>query len=357
MPSRVSTSTSSHRNALRTTRHTKASTRHTPYDHFSQRLGAKPAQLDTTVKALRSWAPKRAQDALHPCTPPAPQAARQVAQRAQKAITLASAIRDMLHHTPPAGACQPAWAMLTSIVCHSLTYNSRVMPCSLVLPHARAVETAMLQTLHAIIGIQPASLSPLQLTHIGLPTRCGGLEVHLPTRTCVLARAASLVEHGPTLRAALRARNPALDATTLDGVAAALEEGLGASLEHLGIHGLGPEGSPLPEPTDLPPSEQFRPHVPLRHLQSHYQLHVATHTHRSILASATAHDAICIRSAGGHAAGTSLTAPLQYGGAHFPGQRLQVAAALAARNLRPASLLLHELERLPRGALRTPACT
>ena len=84
-----------------------------------------------------------------------PQAARQVAQRAEKATSLAAAIRAMLNHIPPAGAFQPAWAMLTSIVCHSLTYDSRVLTCSLVLPHARAVEEAILRKIHAILGTDP----------------------------------------------------------------------------------------------------------------------------------------------------------------------------------------------------------
>ena len=155
-----------------------------------------------------------------------PHAARQVSQRATKATTLAAAIRDMVHQTPPAGAYQPAWAMLTSIVCHSLSYDSRVLPCSLVLPCAQTVEAAVLQTTHTILGTDPAALLPHQSAQFSLPTRFGGLEIHMPTRTCFLARTASLVEHGPTLRAAIRARDPAADATTMDGVTAALAEGL-----------------------------------------------------------------------------------------------------------------------------------
>ena len=119
------------------------------------------------------------------------QAARQVTARTQKAVTLAAALRDMVHHTPPAGACQAAWAMLTSIVCHSLTYDARVMPCSLVLPHAQILEQAILQTFQVIIGIGPDVLTHSQHTQLRLPTRHGGLELHLPTQTCVLARAAA----------------------------------------------------------------------------------------------------------------------------------------------------------------------
>ena len=245
------------------------------------------------------------------------QAARQVAQRAQKATVLATAISDMIRLCPPAGACQAAWAMLTSIVCHSLTYDSRVMPCSLVLPHARVVEHAVLQTLQVIIGIREGTLTAKQLLQVGLPTRHGGLEVHLPTRTCILARAASLIEHGPTLRAALRRRMPTADVHTLDGIGSALAEGLADNLAALGILALGPGGSPLAERSETPPPEQFRPHVPLRHLQSHYQLHVVAHTHRALLASADIAEAIRIRSAGGNTAGTCLTAPLQHGGLHL----------------------------------------
>ena len=116
--------------------------------------------------------------------------------------------------------------MLTSIVCHRLTYDARVMPCSLVLPHTRIVEQAVMQTLQVIIGIGEGTLDANQCTQVGLPTRHGGLEVHLPTRTCILARVASLIEHGPTLRAAIRRRLPDADALSLDGIDAALAEGI-----------------------------------------------------------------------------------------------------------------------------------
>ena len=157
-----------------------------------------------------------------------PQATRQVSQRAAKATHLAAAIRDMLSPTPLGGARQPAWVMTNATICHCLTYDSRAMPISLVLPHARAVQEAVIQTLHVITGTDPATPSARQHAQFGLPTKCGGLEVHMPTRIGISARAGSLVEHGPAFRAAIRARDPAADVNGLDGVAAAIADGLPA---------------------------------------------------------------------------------------------------------------------------------
>ena len=63
--------------------------------------------------------------------------------------------------------------MVTAIVCHSLNYDSRVMPCSLVLPHAEVVQQAPIRVLNAIIGA--SSVTDTQLTQLGLPTCLGGL--------------------------------------------------------------------------------------------------------------------------------------------------------------------------------------
>ena len=97
-----------------------------------------------------------------------------------------------------------------------------------------------MQTLQVIIGFGEGTLDANQHTQVGLPTRHGGLEVHLPTRTCILARVASLTEHGPTLRAAIRRRLPNADAHNLDGIDAALAEGIREKLAALGIMALGP---------------------------------------------------------------------------------------------------------------------
>ena len=80
---------------------------------------------------------------------------------------------------------------------------------------------------------------------------------------------------------------------------------------------LAQEALRYPNPLTCRSRNNFDRMSPIRHLQSHYQLHVASHTHRTLLASAAAPDAIRIRSAGGHTAGTSLTSPLQYGGVHY----------------------------------------
>ena len=245
-------------------------------------------------------------------------AARHLTKRSQRAIVLAAAVRSMVQQHPPAGAFQPAWAILSSIVCHSLSYDARVMPCSLVLPHAQLVETAVLQAVEEILGTTGTGISPSQLAQLGLPTRHAGLELQLPTRTCVLARAASLVEHGPTLRAAITRRVPTADPLLFDGVDTALEDGLHHHLAAHGIAALGPGGAPSTDTTGaLAPPDQFRPHVPLRHLQSHFQLHAGSHLYASLLAASPPADAIRLRSAAGPTAGCCFTAPLSHQGPHF----------------------------------------
>ena len=57
-------------------------------------------------------------------------------------LQLAHAIRTVVSLSPPAGALQSAGMMITAIVCHSLDYDSRVMPCSLVLPRTGEVQEA-----------------------------------------------------------------------------------------------------------------------------------------------------------------------------------------------------------------------
>ena len=251
-----------------------------------------------------------------PLSPTGQDAARHLAKRAQRAIDLAQAVRSMIQFLPPAGALQPAWAIITSIVCHSTTYDARVMPCRLVLPYAQLVESAALQTIDAILGTS-GTLSPQQLLQLALPTRHAGLDVHFPTHICPLAYAASLIEHGPSLRAAIRSRVADADVAEHDGVDAALLDGLPRLLADRHIFSLGPGGVPSSLPTDLAPSEQFRPHVPLRHLLSLFRAHSAATAHSRLLADAAIPDAIRLRSAAGATAGTCITAHLRHGGPQF----------------------------------------
>ena len=283
------------------------------------------------------------------------QAARQVAQRAEEATTLAATVRDMLHHTPPAGAYQPTWTMLTSIVGHSPTYDSRALPCSLVLPHARAVEEAILQTIHAILGTGPATLLPHHIAQLSLPTKFAGLEVYMPTCTCILARTASLVEHGPSLRAAIRARDPAADATTMDGVTAALAEGLAVHLAHPGIHGLGAGGAPThpatrfsprrpAPPARSPPTPAVTCPAPRRHCYSLIPPRCPTfprrHPHPQRRRTNRWH----------HAHGTST---IRW--STLPGRAFQIHAPLEARHQR-AARLLQKLECFPQATQRSASC-
>ena len=50
----------------------------------------------------------------------------------------------------------------------------------------------------------PDELTGAQRAQIGLPTRCAGMQVDMPTATAPLARAARLMEDGPKLRAVIR---------------------------------------------------------------------------------------------------------------------------------------------------------
>ena len=96
--------------------------------------------------------------------------------------------------------------MLTSIVCHCLTYDARVMPCSLVLPHAQIVEQAIMQTLHVIIGIGDNSLTTVNAHRRACPR---GTVV---SRSTYPHKPASSREQLPSLSMGLHSELPYADA-------------------------------------------------------------------------------------------------------------------------------------------------
>ena len=108
-------------------------------------------------------------------------------------------------------------------------------------------------------------------------------------------------------------RRPGIYDTDLDGVADAIQYGLPARLAAAGIGSLGHGGFPSHTASDLQPTEQFRPHHPLRQLQAHLARHHALVVHTELLREASTADAIRIRSYGGDTAGTCLTARMQLG--------------------------------------------
>ena len=134
-------------------------------------------------------------------TDASPQCTVATAKRAQRAVRLANALVGMIHAAPPAGALQAAWAINRSIVAHSLTYDSRVLPCSLVLPHAESVDEGVLAVVAAVLGVSTSMLSGDLIKQLQLPVRKSGLQIDLPTQLLPMSRAASLMEVGPALRA------------------------------------------------------------------------------------------------------------------------------------------------------------
>ena len=109
-------------------------------------------------------------------------ASEATARRADKAKRLASAVIAMIMAAPPAGALQAAWAINRCIIAHSLTYDSRVLPCRLVLPHAEAVDEAVKSVISAVLASPPADLDGRLMQQIVLPVQKAGLQIDLPSR-------------------------------------------------------------------------------------------------------------------------------------------------------------------------------
>ena len=133
-----------------------------------------------------------------------------------------------------------------------------------MLPHARRVEERCWHVLEAIVG---APLLESQRGQVELPTCMAGLQMPMPTSMVPLARAASIVETGPCVRASVaRWGYTAQEAKALDGADDAVADGL---LEALLGHGisLGPCGTPIAEPLPhVQDAQALRPPVPQRHL-------------------------------------------------------------------------------------------
>ena len=98
--------------------------------------------------------------------------------------------------------------MLNGVACQALTFDSRVLPCSIVLPHAdrleREIDICIAEILGTRTGIPlPAPDASTIKTQLGLPTHSAGLQVPYPSITTPLARTAALFEGGPLLRSAI----------------------------------------------------------------------------------------------------------------------------------------------------------
>jgi hypothetical protein len=141
--------------------------------------------------------------------------------------------------------------------------------------------------------------------------------VDLPSHTVPLAYAATLIQQGPALRAAIsawRAWAPqcALTDDQLDGTAAAIEGGLMQQLAYRGIH-LGARGCPVraDDPRAPPdPLTSLCPPLPEARLLSRYFMASADEAFRMLLALGTQRDKARLRSASGPTAGKVFTTDL-----------------------------------------------
>ena len=246
---------------------------------------------------------------------PRADAATETRKRAAGACTLAEAAMQLVARPPPAGGKQVAFRIIRNIVAHSLDYDARVLPSSLVLPHARQVEEKCWEVLEAVIG---RSLTDAQREQVEIPTCMGGLQTPMPTQTLGLARAANLIEVGPAVRAAVAAWGYTVqEAMAMDGVDEAVAEGL---LEDALIRGIsfGPCGAPLAEPlTQVQDAYVLRPPVPQRHLLGTFLQVVAQRRYNALFQDMDARGRTRLLSASGPTAGKALIAPAGLRQTHF----------------------------------------
>jgi hypothetical protein len=198
------------------------------------------------------------------------------------------------------------------VACHALSDDSRVLPRSLVLPHAARLDEVILRCVTTILGVPPGEdITELARVQLSLPTQCAGLGIHPSTVTTPLARAAALAEGGPRLRSAVQAWDaPGLDPVDHDGVNEEVLDGLPLRLAALGIRAIGQGGSPSEAVRPGDPAVHLRPPVPARHLQSQYLKAYGEATYEELLRTSPPVTQCRLRSCAGPTAGTAFTAPL-----------------------------------------------
>ena len=129
----------------------------------------------------------------------------QARERLDRALQLSRKLNEVLDLVPPAAAKQPCFAMARQVVAHSLDYDACVLPCSVLLPHAGALDSAALDVVARTLDCRPGDLPEAACLQLTLPTRLSGMQVVLPSHIIPLARAARLMEDGPRLRQAIAA--------------------------------------------------------------------------------------------------------------------------------------------------------
>ena len=232
------------------------------------------------------------------------------ANRAKKALTLLDACTQLAASNAPAGGRWPALCIARDIACRALTYDSRVLPRSLVLPYARAVDDAAMQVLTTIFG---HALSPAQQVQLYLPAHLGGLSWPHLKDEATLSRLASILEIGPALRDTLRSTHPNATIAELRQLdQSATEPSLLADAGYLGI---------FPGPCGLPAAEigkdPLHPPAPARHLLSAYLHTAGQHRFNQLWELLGPSDRTRLLSCGGLVAGQSLIAPPTTDGIDF----------------------------------------
>jgi hypothetical protein len=242
--------------------------------------------------------------------------------RLSRACTLADRVLEMVRIAPPAGAKQAAFALARCLISHALDYDASVLPCSLVLPHARILDQKVLEIIALTLDATAADSLPADaLAQLALPQRLGGMQVDLPSHTAPLARAACLMERGPALRLRIAewaaAEQITLDPRVLDGVAIDEQGGLMQLLAERGIDGIHGTGRPAGPGSAAAPADPLRPQAPDKHLLSGLLRHSADARFTKLFADALPAERVRLLSAGGPNAGSSMVAQLSVAGVHM----------------------------------------
>ena len=237
-------------------------------------------------------------------------------KRRDHALQLAGAVIEMVNLAPQAGARQAAFALGRCIVAHCLDFDAGVLPSSVLLPHAGAIDEAVIKIAAATMDLRPADLSSSQRRQMCLPTRHAGLQLDLPSLLIPLACTARVIESGPAVRSAVASwavptDSQAPDPLRLDGVDGMLSDGMREMLSDRGVHDIGGGGKPVAE-GQVQAADPFRPAAPERHLLSRYLRHTAAARYRTLFTESAAPDQTRLLSAGGPIAGASLVAPLNF---------------------------------------------
>ena len=248
----------------------------------------------------------------------------QTADRIAKALALARRACQLARAAPQTGGRQPAFAIARGIISHALDFDAGVLPCSVLLPYADQINTAVLEVVAASMDVDAAALTPLMRRQLWLPRRWGGLQLSDSVVMVPLARSATLMRQGPRLRETIQSwRYPpdgrdlswkVHDPTVLDGVGTGQE-----LLDHFHACGVGPlsgNGTPQDQGCTLA-EDPLRPAHPADKLLSKLLRSAADAAAATLYSESPPDDQIRLLSAGGPSAGSSLVAPLSMDGVHF----------------------------------------